>query len=292
LGGLLYVPIYDQVLAARGGAAAAGAIAVAAGFFRAAWHDALPLVALLPTGFGLWWLRVRKDPANDRFTLPALAICTLLVPFVLAALLRVSPFTRNFCPLLPPLAITCGWLLGEVFIAARRFGRPLEAANVRAFAGLVVVTAALLPWVLTYPARLTEFRRERFAQDGYYEYYAANFHPSDVIAHLKQTIPPNEPYALCYHESDAWNLVYYLNDYRLDQQRATDSSNQPAARARTVYYIQPASPPKPDDPLICETPLEELQAAALVRDFGYFRLRQVPASLRDAAWNRLPACRF
>lgn len=279
LAGLLYVPIYDQVLAARGAAAAAPVTVVAAGFFRAALHDALPLVAMLPVGLALWWMRVRNEPESDRFALPALALSTLAVPFLLAAVLQISPFTRNFCPLLPPLAILWGWLLSEVLIAARRFIRPLQSANARAVTGLVLVTAALLPWVLTYSARLTEIRRERFAQDGYYEYYAANFHPSDVIAHLKQSIPPNEHYVLCYHESDAWNLVYYLNRYGLDQQRpgpesARESSIQPAMPTRTVYYIEPASPPKPDDPLICETPLDELQAATLVKDFGYYRLRR------------------
>jgi len=274
--GLLYLPVADQVLAAGADRARANPVAAAAlagSVFSAAARDLVPILPLVAVGLGCWARQTIRKPSRRQAVLPLLTVAMLLGPFCVTALLGLGPFVRNYCPLLPFFAVAMGWLLAELVAAAGRLLRVARSEAGVAAVAMLLLAGVALPRIWTYPVRLTEYRRRHFAQDGYYNYYAANFHPADVVAHLQQSIDRRESYLICFRDADHFSLGHYLRRAGLPVYRAVGRS--PAV----VYTITPDTVTR--EPADCEAlsakfalPADLLRESLLVRDFGYYRLHR------------------
>jgi hypothetical protein len=190
-----------------------------------------------------------------------------LVPFVLCAVLGQRLFARNFCPLLPFSALAVGMLVGQLCDWLRARWLPQQTEE-----GLLPYAALLLALplgiaVFMYPARLDRVRAERFAQDGYFNYYAANYQPAAAAAWLQATVSPTVNYQICVGEMDHFNIDYYLREYKVA------GINQPrAGAARTVYCVVPPLPDWQSLSRQSGLPVERLQKFQQVAEFGYYRV--------------------
>ena len=277
LAALLYTPIYGQVLEAAGESSGAFTFAAAArqtaAFCTAACRDSWPLVVVAAIGLGFWLAGGRTEEKQKKaWTLPILAALMLSVPLLVGGLVGMIPFVRNYTPVLPFLALGIGWLLHEGAAGlARLMNRPAIGRHSALIGGLLLVVV-LVPRLITYPARLDEFRRGQFAQDGYFNYYAARYEPSAVIDYLRRAIDPAEPYLVCYHEADHAVMLHYAAVAGLPLGRSgEDRGEQPRVR---VYYVQPDAPLESLGRLTMGLSLEQVVDMPLVDQFGYYRVRR------------------
>lgn len=207
IGLALYWPVLDQLRSHQPSNRATiaswsgltGDVAWAAG------HDCWPLLLIALIGF----VRARRQ-WREWTPATALAVAMLVGPLLLTLLAGTTPFARNFCTLLPFLAILIGLgasllvkNVGWIWLA--RLARPTQALVA---AGVVAVV--LIPALLLYPARLRAARQAGPVQDGYYNYYAADFAPSCVARSLAEAIKPGDSYGVYYAKAQHFNLVYYL----------------------------------------------------------------------------------
>jgi hypothetical protein len=135
-----------------------------------------------------------------------------------------------------------------------------------------------LPLLLTYPARLTRYRRNHDAQDGYFNYYAANYHPADVVLYLSQNIRPGEPYAILCADADQYPLGFYLRREGLPPRSTTSGSD---TYELVIFLITAAREDYQEISRKSGIPAEVLRSFPLVRDFGYYRLFRSPKSSDD-----------
>jgi len=281
---LVYLPIVGQILDVGAGhqrASAGGVLVLTCQVFSAATRDWLPILPLAALGLAFWIRDVLRRPARRRVVLPLVAGAMLAGPFCLTAVFGVMPFIRNYTPLLPFWGLAMGWLLAELLAAAGRFLPAVRSDFAQAPLGLILLASVALPRICTYPARLTEHRRREFAQDGYYDYYAANFHPSDVARYLQQTIGPQERYVICFADADHFPLWHYLRRVGIPLERLGRSS---PAGPPVVYVIAPALADYQTLSAKSGLPVDVIRRFPLVRDFGYYRLyRSVPGWLRRAS---------
>jgi hypothetical protein len=276
LAGLIYLPIADQVLSARGDPIESPfwpTVGLARQVFATATRDWLPVLPLVLLGLVVWAGRVRRERSRKDVVLPLVTLAMLAGPFALTALMGIGPFPRSYCPLLPFLAVAIGWPLAELAEAAGRRLRTRWPEAATAAVVMAVLAVVALPKIITYPARLAEYRRTHFAQDGYYDYYAADFHPADVVAYLQSELPENRSYLVCFSDADHFSLVHYFGRAGLPWEREVPGS--PAV----VYTI---TPPLAGYEALSKKyglPAESLESLPLVRDFGYYRLCRFPEPL-------------
>lgn len=287
LAGLLYWPIADQV---RGvldesepaGPAQLGRLAV--DLLWAANHDFWFVWPLALGGAICWWRRTR-DVARDNRWNDALTLAILLVgPLAIAVALRTAPFVRNFCPWLIAASLLIGWWLAELIDAALRRWPNVARHVPGPMLAMLLLAAPLVPQLLSYPSRLDEVRAERFAQDGYYNYYAADFAPSEVANYLARHIQTDRPFLVAYDEADHYNLVYYLAKAGLPvpPQRLPAPAEEEAVPV-PVYYVSPALRRYDDLERITGLTEEQLRRFTEVARFGYYRVYRSPRPVSYAA---------
>ncbi|GEM_PF-2936899 len=161
------------------------------------------------------------------------------------------------------------------------FGSPVSHESLshkrpKCFFAILIAEALLclvaVPRLITYPFRLSAVRQERFTQDGYYNYYAANYRPSAVARYLKlSTTVRAEPYRIVFAKLDYLPLRYYLS--REGVPLANPEESRLGIRFPITFWI--VTPPKPDfTSLAQETgiPTELLRQAKWYGDFGYYNL--------------------
>lgn len=285
LAALLYLPIADRILSARAedvGVSWGGAWNVHADFFASAAYDMVPLLPLPAIGLACWgfaWARGRRG-TGEVLLLWGLAL--VAGSFLLTAVLGITPFVRNYSPLLPPLAAATGWLLAQLCEAVRGRLAPRCPPELAATLMVLLVGMVVVPRLVSYPARLDEYRKGQFAQGGYYNYYAARYHPARVAAYLQDQlqdqIVDDRPYYIAYDDHDHMNLWYYLARCSVPPYRQLGRS--PAGTEAVVYAIVP---PVPDYPAIeakCGLAPGTVRRFPLVEEFGYYRLLRSPGPVR------------
>ncbi len=298
LAALLYSPIYDQVMAARSSAVEgswAGTLRLIGHFYWAALHD---YVFLAPfTLFGIWKLlkdSLRLRPADPqppeevghhvaKSSVLWLCLIVLSLPFLLTAMLKLSPFERVFCPLLPFIGVLLGWGAIEATQTAlacwaQRKGRPNPGTGVVTAVGVFLMVLATLPWLITYPQRLEAATAKRFAQDGYFNYYSANYSPSQVAAYLRSRVSPDLPYIIAFEDADMLNVRWYLAQENVTTARLMDTP-----QGETVARVFLVLPPRPNfDRVKMQTGLSEeaLRSLPLAADFGYYKVFSSPGLMR------------
>jgi hypothetical protein len=239
----------------------------------------------------IWWTReVRRRPGRACAVLPLVTVAMLAGPFLLTGLLGVHPFVRNYSPVLPFIAVAIGWPLAELIKAAGRFLPLVRSEYAVALAGMLLLPCVALPRIWTYPARLAEHRRGQFAQDGYYNYYAAEFHPSEVATYLRDSIGPEENYVICFADADHYPLWHYFRRAGVPLERIDRGAARPPAM--TVYLVTPALPDYQALAAKSGLSVTLMREFPLVEDFGYYRVYQSglrsPLSVPGAGPARSP----
>ena len=278
LAALCYLPVLGELRSHSAGASRAslgGMLQLAGDVLWAAGHDAWPLVPL--AGFGLiaWLLVPRKAAGADVVSLVAVG---LVGPFVIAWALGISPFLRNFCPLLPLLALGVAWL---AWIAVDAVAQRISARSIRGTAwalitGLVLLLVIFAPPLLSYPARLTALRKQQGAvQDGYFNYYAADFEPARVADLLGPMVQDEANFHIAYDDADYYNLVYYLIAEGIAAPPATESggvSQEPGY----LYLVLPAKPNLARLQARIAIPADQWIRWPEVARVGYYRVLRSP----------------
>ncbi len=291
LGCLLYLPVIHQLRHA----AASGAgwdiwanVQISWQFFRGALRDLFPALAiavLLHAIFplaarGLWTVR-NSSQGNQ---IPDLSqtkhrqlwiwwLCGVGGPCILAAVLGIRPFARNFVPVLFFLAVGCGvlfasavdklYLLVRPFLqierTKRRWGQaacpparktkksrdtrpfspttPRSGTELSLFIAPIVLGLIALPQLWTYPQRLQEVRREGRVQDGYYNFYAARYAPKKAVRAIADFVGTSGAtcnYRVLFPLIDFYPLAYYLTKAGLPM-----AISHPQARKELVFVIVP-----------------------------------------------------
>ena len=170
--------------------------------------------------------------------------------------------------------------------------RSIESRRARSFPAVVVVAissliivAVLLPAVWSYPSRLQRFRERQFAQDGYFNYYDANFHPSEIARALAEATKPDEGFRVFFPEEDHFTLAYacYRQGVALDRD---------ATRVRVYAVFAPQTDRKKLAAAWGSDGQELLADAARSTDTGYFRLwrskEPLPLAVLDRATENRP----
>jgi len=284
LAALAYLPIAEDVLKARGQPVAEplwSAVGLTRQVFSVATRDWLPLVPLVALGLVIWMRKVWKEPSREHAALPLVVLAGLVGPFLMTALLAARPFPRNYCPMLPFLAIGIGWPLAELVGAAGRLLRSRWTETATAVVGMALLATVALPRIASYPARLAEVRRSRFAQDGYYNYYAAEFHPADVVAYLQATIPDGQSYLVCFSDADHFALAHYFGRAGLPPTQLVEGSPP------VIYVIAPELADYHALAAKFDLSADFLRALPLVQDFGYYRLQRCDAEVLSSSRRAL-----
>lgn len=274
LAALLYLPIVDQVLQLQQGSSRptlGAALRLAGGVLWAAGRDAWPLA--LVSAWGGWLLLRRRQPGRG---LLALALTTVSAALALVYVLGQSPFVRNFLPLLPLLAAAIGCALAETAARLLGAGRFQSLPQRVAWLGGALILLVQLPPLATYPARLEVARSASLVQDGYFNYYSARYHPRALAQFLAAESPAHGPVRLAYADLDYFVLEYYCQREGVVRPEAASSTATPVALIRTPYVA-----PADWDQMAARSgwPVAALQAAPLVKDFGYFRLHRPATAL-------------
>lgn len=282
-----YLPILGQMreMARTASPSTLGYVPVIAGnFFRPATHDFAWFAPLFLLGLIAWaWPR----PAGQRrqWAIPLITGGVVAGAFLLTGILRLSPFERNYCPLLPLVGLAGGWLLAELIESVR--GRLPRSVSVEAATGLALAAVCLAIWphLWTFPRRLEARRDEVNATekwpiaDGYYCYYAANYRPSSIVDFLLEQRIQQSAYRVCVAEVDHLNVWYYFARAGLPLLNA--SADEPPGQTPRLFAIVPEPPPWKMLAADCGLPAERLGAFRLVGDFGYYRLYQLELSFND-----------
>lgn len=275
LAALCYAPIAGQVLEHRGPRSqfTFGAILFAAEtFLKPATHDFVSLAPVFLLGLLAWCVRRFRGREVDSPAVLVLSLGTVLTALLLTAALGVSPFPRNFLPLLPLVAMAQAWTLRELLRAIPWNGE--RAANAASLVAALVLIAVLAPQLATYPKRLDAFCRQHpGAHDGYFNYYAAGYRPSAVVERVKELTTDGRPYRVCYAEEDHWNLLYYFKQANVPLGRRASDRNDSDTR---VFVIAPHAADWSGIATRCEFPEAELRPLPIIEDFGYYVLRGAP----------------
>jgi hypothetical protein len=279
---LFYSPILRLVLAQRGAPSDWGeGPRTLVRIVHAASRGAPWLWIGVALGLPLWWLRVRRDRPPRFLVLPTALALAGLGPFLLQSALRLEvPHDRSFCPILPIWALTGGWLLWEMLEAiSRAMRRPLSHARVALVGGLGI-TAILLPRVLSYPARLAAIRDQTFVQDGYFCYYAADFHPSRVVEYLKGILGKERSYMVLWDRRGFCTLPHYFIRAGVPCTKLDfDDTRRCIAN---LYYVVPKQAVLEDVSEQCGVSVEELRRAQEICNLGFYRVYRTPVSIKEA----------
>jgi hypothetical protein len=213
---------------------------------------------------------------KPRWTLPIAGLGVIGGAFLLTAVLRISPFERNYCPLLVVLALTGGWLLAELVETVRMRMFAASTSSAGAVVSLVLAAIVLGPQLWTYPRRLQERLAETkpadpWLTDGYYCYYAANYQPSAVAHYLLDEQVDKTAYQVYCTHNDTWNLAYYFARAGLSFHGETGS---PADRNEAVYAVLPDPPPWRKLANDCGLDEAQVNRFEALTAFGYYRLYQ------------------
>lgn len=270
-----YAPIAGQVLEHRGARTSftLGAILFAAEtFLKPATHDFVYLAPVFLLGLLAWCVRRLRGREADSPAALVLALGTIAAALLLTAALGVSPFPRNFTPLLPLVAMAQAWTFRELLRAIP--WKSERAANAGSLVAALVLIAVLAPQLATYPRRLDAYcRLHPGAHDGYFNYYAAGYHPSAAVERVRELTADGRPYRVCYAAEDHWNLAYYFKQADVPLARA--DSDRTASDTR-VFVIAPHTADWPGIAARCELPETDLRRLPTVEDFGYYVLRGAP----------------
>lgn len=243
-------------------------------FLSPALHDVWWLPPLAAIGAGCWAFRRRAPQARHAATVPLLAVAVFCGAFLLCGALRISPFERNYCPLLPLLALLVGWSLAGLAAALLRRW-PALGEELVAVVGCVLFVLAIAPALWTYPSRLDERRREaaahgRRVQDGYYNYYAADYRPSQVAAWLADQHIEQKPYVICYAKEDHLDVAYYFERIGLPIYHRVP--RHAYERPVEVFAILPAGGTWEKVAERCRLTADEVRQFEHIGDFGYHQL--------------------
>ncbi len=325
VGCALYLPVWEQLHATAAQGAGwnwRASSEITWAFFRAALADWWPILGLgIVAQLASFAFGKPKTTRKDRFaekdpknlgliSLPnqlGWLVAGLLSPFLLAGLLGIHPFVRNFIPALHFLAVGCGALLAIAYTklsrsimglwAARRRPHPPELSrgenlseapesycsgndlnqgviNPRAVSEILLAQLVLLVFVLprfwTYADRLEKRRQLEPVQDGYYNYYAAHFRPSEavrIVADCVRGMAPKRSYRVLFPQADFYPLAYYLAKEGISQEEIV-----PNCPEEHVFLILPAHLSVADflreyggDPRTAEN-------FQLLKDPGYYRV--------------------
>lgn len=274
-----YAPIARQVLSHRGTPLAfslSELLATTESFLKPALYDFLPLAPLFLLGLIVWGIRRARGRESESPALPAAAAACFCGAFLLTAALGIRPFPRNFCPLLPVVALAQAWTLTVLAKSFRWAGASAETKGTLAAALLIAVVATPRLW--TYPERLADFcRRHPGEHDGYFNYYAADYRPSAVVESLRRRTADGRPFRVYFSEQDHINLTYYLE--LLGQPLAHGDAHGSDEPLATIYLIAPASPDWKSLSEKSHLSEKTLRAFPVLEDFGYYRLCGLPLSL-------------
>ncbi|HEX5444949.1 MAG TPA: hypothetical protein VFW87_14020, partial [Pirellulales bacterium] len=246
-------------------------------FLSPAMHDVWWLAPIAAAGMACWALRARTAGARSGAAAPLLVGAVVCGAFVLSGALRISPFERNYCPLLPLLALAAGWSLAELAAPLQRRW-PAARDEWLAVGGCLLLGLALAPALLTYPRRLDERRRQAAAhsrwpvQDGYYNYYAADFRPSELADWLADRHIEQMAYVICYAKEDHLDVAYYLEYIGLPIYHGLPLD--PQDRPVEVFAVLPAGCPWDRLAERCRLSPDDIRQFERIGDFGYHQLYQ------------------
>lgn len=289
LAGLCYLPLFKQIFSVLGSTPDKWSVgwAYLRVYFPLLTRDAQWLWWSFPIGLVFWWRREStKRKSADASAVPSsgLFLVAILVafagPFVLlGALKKGGVYSRNFTPLLPLMALFAGWMLWEVLERIQGYLLKGQRFWNSETMGILLLWVALLPWLLTYPARLSAFREHTFAQDGYFNYYSANFQVAAPLKYLKDHISSDENYSIFYDCSGFVTVDHYLARLNLPNQRI--QSNKAGVKIPVkMYYLAPTLANYEDISKCCGLSTVTLSEFPLVKDFGYYKLHRMPDTLK------------
>jgi hypothetical protein len=265
LAALCYLPICRQLF---GYADKKGDWHPISGFFAAASHDVAWLAPFWAAGVFCWFRRVGRRPSLDDVALPMISLGVAASAFALTTVLRVSPFVRNYMPLVPLLALGAGWSIAELLEALRRPVVKWIPSVVSCVAAFLIVMGVLAPSVASYPERLAEACRNGQTQDGYFNYYAADYRPSEVVVKLAELTSHDAGYMIVYAKEDRWNLFYHLDHAGLKPSKTPPSPSSPTV----LYAVVPEAAHWDELAKELKIPVDELRAWPMVGDFGYYKV--------------------
>lgn len=206
----LYLPIVRQVFAAKGTSAFSyeGLFQSIAALFASLLRDVPMKVAFLAGGIGALLLVRHRDlfkpPARN---LVALGLAVIAGSFVTAAAIQIAPFSRNFVPLLPFIAMLAGVsisALGEWMAHRWYLKKHLKTAMV----AIVVIQTCFL---LSFPDRLESHRQAGMPEDPYFLFTSAKFDPGQAVLQVARARLRRDYYA-CVMTERAWqNLGFQFN---------------------------------------------------------------------------------
>jgi hypothetical protein len=279
LGVVFYSPVLREVLEQRGTTADwwEGARAFAR-VLDVAWRDAPWLwIGVLP-GLLLWWLRVRRERPARAFVLPVALAIAGFGPFILQSAARMPvPYDRIYCPVLPIWALAGGWLLWEILEGLRRLIARLPRAVVPAVGGALIL-AMLLPRVLTYPARLAAVREQSIVQDGYFCYYAADFHPSQVVEYAETILSSERSYMVSFDRRGWYTLEHYFR--RAGVPYRNFRYDEAGSCLAEMYYVMPKHGSLDDVAKQSGVPVAQLQTAREICDLGFYHVYRLPGLVK------------
>lgn len=283
VGGALYVPVRAGVLAAVGRRHApswGAANELLTRFWDPALRDCVWLLPLIAVGLFCWLARNVRERRWQG------AMVLLLVPLAAVGsvagclVLGIRPFERNFLPQLPLAAVLAGVLLAELLLALAGVLPPAKRLPLAAAVGSVLL-GGLLGWRLwTYPERLVEYRRRMpYCQDGYFNFYAADFHPRRAVAYVAELVDrqldDEDGYLVCHAERDTFSLRHYFRQIGLPPHRMPSG----ARRRAVVYLIAPETPDYASISALSGIPEDVLRRFTAAEDFGYYRVYNPPRSI-------------
>lgn len=277
-----YSPIAEQVRAVAKSSAPSSWSSlphIVANFFRPALHDYFWFAPVMLVSLAAIALTTDKNKPR-RWTLPAVALGVVFGAFLLTAALRISPFERNYCPLLVLLALLGGSLLAEL-IGSVHVRSSLRTPSVAAGLSLALVALVLCPQLWTYPRRLKERREQvepanQWITDGYYCYYAADYRPSAVVAYLAEQDFERLPFCVAYAKADFLNVWWYFYHSRL-------SGVSPPRDVADIYAIAPEPPPWKALAEYNGFSEQDMKSFLLIADFGFYRLYRAQSALGEGS---------
>ena len=189
--------------------------------------------------FTLLCLRKVIVPDQQQRNLLVLLSAAISGSFLLAAVLRVAPFDRNFLPALPLLTILIGsGMSGTWSWLNHAFTRAEKAAVL--FASVLLVMQLHLN--LTFAERLSNHRVNGYPESLYYHYTAAEFEPEYVTGTVSQSFRRHESY-LCVMTERAWqNLGFHFSAVGCPTFRYRMQSGLPVADTIYVISMAPVNP--------------------------------------------------
>lgn len=269
-GGLLYLPVWDELMAAAGEtpvSRVAELARVLREFSIALLYEQWPLIPFVLFGLILLAIGGGAESRRKNVIYFVAAAGLLIGPLGLALATRVPPFARNFTPLVVIVSmVLCPvWNRLTSFLGTR-FCRGNESAAALAVGGGLMLLA--IPFAVTYPDRLDKVRREHFAQDGYFNYYSARYHPRELVQQLADLVAEDRNFRIEFAPDDAMNLLYYFDQIGLPPRH---QSSQSDAREK-IYVIIPPIPLWDEIAKNSGIPVKQLQDHEELGDFGYYRL--------------------